>query len=189
MDMTQSATQSGARVETSPIYVRNLCALWESDPRLAMALEAVPDDDVPPLAPAREGGWTVRIASPPESATSEKSKIESGGGQKSKSQGGGVYLHSRYRPLAEGRAWAHALPCDNRYAVVVCGFGLGYHVKALWERLGGTDGDAVIVVAEPNLVKRNRGRNRAALRRSARADKKDRQPLDRTRRQGGCQGQ
>ena len=150
--MTQSATQPGARVEASPIYVRNLCALWESDSRLAMALEAIHPDDVPPLEPAREGGWTVRIANPPEIATSEQAKIENGGGRKSKMAGGGVYLHSRYCPVAEGRAWAQALPCDNRYAVVVCGFGLGYHVKALWERLGGADGDAVIVVAEPNLA-------------------------------------
>ena len=67
-------------------YVRNLCALWESDPRLAMALESVHEDEVPPLEPAREGGWTVKI-----SAASASSS---------------VYLHSRYRPAAEARAWA-----------------------------------------------------------------------------------
>lgn len=109
----------------SDIYVRNLCALWATDPRLAMALEAVHPDDVPVVERAREGGWTVRA--------------------------GGVYLHSRYRPMAEGAAWAAALKCDNRYAVVVSGFGLGYHIKALWERLGGSDGDAILVVAEANL--------------------------------------
>ena len=32
-----------------------ICRLWESDPQLAMALEAVHEDDVPPLEPAREG--------------------------------------------------------------------------------------------------------------------------------------
>ena len=64
---------------------------------------------------------------------------------------GGAYLHSRYRPVAEGRAWADAIQCENRYAVVVNGFGLGYHVKALWEKLGGEAGNAMLVVAEANL--------------------------------------
>jgi hypothetical protein len=138
MDMTQAPPQTLPRTPADSPYVRNLCALWESDPRLAMALESVHEDDVPPLEPAREGGWTV--------------KVPAGGG------GAPVYLHSRYRPVAEARAWADAVKSDNRYAVVVCGFGLGYHVKALWERLGGTDGgdgggggDVLIVVAEPNL--------------------------------------
>jgi hypothetical protein len=128
--MTPSAPPTGPGVKETTHYVRNLCALWESDPRLAMALEAIHEDDVPPLEPARDGGFTVKI--PSESAAS-------------------VYLHSRYRPAAEARAWADAVQCDNRYAVVVCGFGLGCHVKALWEKLGGIDSDAVIVVAEPNL--------------------------------------
>ncbi len=147
--MTQATAHTDAPA-ASTIYVRNLCALWQSDARLAMALEALHEDDVPSVEPAREGGWTVRIHPTLDQAPPEQSKIEN---PKSKINGGGagVYLHSRYRPMAEGRAWAEGIKCDNRYAVVVCGFGLGYHVRALWEKLGGAEGDAVIVVAEPNL--------------------------------------
>lgn len=65
----------------------------------------------------------------------------------------GVYLHSQYQPLKQAESWAtEHLGTESRYAVVVSGFGLGYHVRALWEKLGGVDGDAVIVVAEPNVA-------------------------------------
>jgi hypothetical protein len=94
-----------------------------------MKVEAVHPEDVPVVERAKEGGWTV--------------KVEAAGRQ--------VYLHSKYRPEAEGKAWAEGLKCEDRYAIVVSGFGLGYHVKALWERMGGAESDVVLVVAEGNL--------------------------------------
>ena len=118
---------------TEEIYVKNMCALWETDARLAMLIEAVHPEDVPAVEKAREGGWTVKVE-----ATERRS------GEATK----GIYLHSRYRPVAEGEAWAAGLRWENPYAVVVGGFGLGYHIKALWSRL---PGDALLVVAEPNL--------------------------------------
>ena len=61
---------------------------------------------------------------------------------------GGVYLHSRYRPVQESETWAASQKCDDKYVVIVSGFGLGYHVKALFGRM---PGDAILVVAEANL--------------------------------------
>ena len=56
-------------------YVRNLWRFWRTNPRLAMAVEAVHPDDLPPVEPAKDGACTVQLA--------------------------GNYLHSRYRPLTE----------------------------------------------------------------------------------------
>jgi hypothetical protein len=160
MDMTELAAQSGGSASAPKIpvggenYVKNLCALWESDPKLALALEAVSEEDVPRVEAAREGGWTTKVETQSSELKVKSSELKAESSElKAKSSGAsrGVYLHSRYRPVAEGRAWAEAVGCEDRHAVVVSGFGLGYHVKALWERLGGADGDAVIVVAEANL--------------------------------------
>ena len=48
--MTQATTPA---IDTD-IYVRNLCALWETDPRLAMAIEAVRALEIPHLEPLDE---------------------------------------------------------------------------------------------------------------------------------------
>ncbi len=125
-------TQALADTELSTaMYIKNLCARWETDPQLAMKIDAIRVEDVPAIETAREGGATARM------------KTESGQA---------VYLHSRYRPIGEGRAWADGLTCENRYAVVICGFGMGHHVKALWEKLGGAEGDALLVVAEASVA-------------------------------------
>ncbi|MCL2647048.1 MAG: DUF115 domain-containing protein [Phycisphaerales bacterium] len=105
------------------VYVRNVGALWHYDPRLAMALEAVHPEDLPGVETARDGNFTVRMK--------------------------GVYLHSRYRPVHEAQSWAAGVKCDEKYAVVLSGFGLGYHVRALFERLSA---EALLVVAEPSLT-------------------------------------
>jgi len=119
--MTQAATPPKA-IRTGEVYVRNLSALWEVDPKLAMAIEAVHPDDVPAVETARDGEATVKVK--------------------------GVYLHSRYRPVEEAQKWAEAQGCENRYAVVVGGFGMGHHVKALWSRM---PGEAVVIVGEADL--------------------------------------
>jgi len=50
--------------------------------------------------------------------------------------------------VAEAEGWASGIACGDKYAVVVCGYGLGYHVKALFERM---PEDGILMVAEPNL--------------------------------------
>ncbi len=128
--MTQVVATVDRTTQTGPgcEYVRNMAALWRTDPRLAMAIDAIPDDDHPSIEISKEGSPTVRVTG-------------SGGG-------GAVYLHSKYRPLQEAQSWAQGQKFEGRYAVVVSGFGLGHHVKALFERL---PEDALLVVAEPSL--------------------------------------
>ncbi|MHC4946711.1 MAG: 6-hydroxymethylpterin diphosphokinase MptE-like protein [Planctomycetota bacterium] len=57
-------------------------------------------------------------------------------------------LCSRHRPLDEGRRLADGIDVVENATVVVVGFGLGYHVRALAERL---DRTGVIIVFEPDL--------------------------------------
>jgi hypothetical protein len=109
------------------LYVRNMSALWRWDPKLALAIEAVHPADLPAIEQSREGGVTARIP------------IDGG-----KS----IYLHSRYRPTQEAAQWVASLPLDDKYVVIVGGFGLGHHVRALFDRL---PSDAIIVVAEPSI--------------------------------------
>ncbi len=108
-------------------YVRNLSALFHHDPKLALAIEAVHPDDVPPIETARDGAPTVRVTT---------------------AAGKHLYLHSRYRPLQEAQAWAQSVKADDRYVVIVSGFGLGHHVRTLFDRL---PEDALLLVAEPDL--------------------------------------
>lgn len=108
-------------------YVRNLCALWQYDAPLAMAIEAVHPLDVPAIEAARDGAATLRM---------------SAGGRQ-------IYLHSKYKPLDEAAAWAAENVKDDKYVYVVSGFGLGHHVKALFEKL---PGDGTVIVAEPNVA-------------------------------------
>ena len=116
-------------------YVRNICALWQFDAKLAMALDAVHPDDRPTIEPAKDGGFTVKVA---------KTGVGHGGGAAATS----VYLHSKYKPLAEAASWAQNVSLDEKYVVIVSGFGLGYHVKALWERM---PDDGMLIVAENNI--------------------------------------
>ena len=59
------------------------------------------------------------------------------------------YLHSRYDPIEEARFLVKDVPCRERALVVVLGFGLGYHVKELLQRIPRS---SRIVVIEPDSV-------------------------------------
>src|SRR4051812_37900592 len=115
--------QPEAGTGVGEFYVRNMRLLWGQDARLAMAIDSLASGAV--VEGAKDGNFTVKV----------------GGGS-------GVYLHSRYRPVQEAETWAGSQKCDDKYVVIVSGFGLGYHVKALFDRM---PGDAIIVVGEPNL--------------------------------------
>ncbi len=58
-------------------------------------------------------------------------------------------LASRRRPLEEGRRLAESVDLQESGAVIVSGFGLGYHVEALAERGGAS---TAIVVFEPDIA-------------------------------------
>ena len=176
MGMTDVLTKESGKVAGEEgIYVRNMCALWKFDARLAMAVEAVHPDDVPEVEAAKDGGWTVRVSGENAKRETRNAKLGEGNDERgtmndeirtsdrgprttghesrltnhgSRLTTPGVYLHSRYRPVQEAEAWAEGQKGGDRYAVMVSGFGLGHHIKALFEKM---PEDAVLVVAEPNL--------------------------------------
>lgn len=128
--MTVLADNTNITSELNAYYVRNMVALWKWDAALAAELETIPQERIFPLEKARDGSWTARRPS----VTGEGS--------------GGVYLHSRYKPRTEAESWAATVP-PEKWVIVINGFGLGYHVAALYEKL---PEDAMIIVAEPDLT-------------------------------------
>jgi len=111
----------------NPMFLHNMRALWRLDARLAVEVDAVFDDERFPIEPTRSGASTVK-ADPPG--------------------GPPIYLHSRYDPEAEAQKLADAVPLEDKFCFVVAGLGLGYHVRALFQRL---KGDAIIVCIEPSI--------------------------------------
>ncbi len=118
-------------------YPRNMEVLWEQSPRLAQKIDLVDEAELPQALPARNGQMTCQVQ-----------------GEK-----GMIYLHSRYDPGREAEQWAAgvenlaAAQTDEKtgkvpMCYIVDGFGLGYHVKALYERLSG---ETTVVVIEPDM--------------------------------------
>jgi len=120
-------TAETTAVAGNELFVRNMRPLWRLDAELALRLDAVGDEERLPLEPARAGAWTVRLPT---------------------SDGGRVYLHSRHDPVAEAEQWAAAVDIEDNFCFVVAGFGLGYHLRALFNRL---KGDAFIICTETDL--------------------------------------
>ncbi len=56
------------------------------------------------------------------------------------------YLHSKYDPLKEGKGWAETFDIQKDISICVFGFGMGYHVQALLNRIEGP-----VYVVEPSL--------------------------------------
>ncbi len=110
------------------VFVRNMAALWSADAQLAWRLDALEDEALPSLEPTRSGHQTVHRTTP---------------------DGREIYLHSRYDPLAEAQKWVDTNLEDDKYCYFVDGFGLGYHVRALLDRLRG---EFVVLVSEPDLA-------------------------------------
>ena len=125
-------------VEPKTDYVANMRALWEHCPRLAVEIDRVDDSEMIACEESRRGGPTCQLMG---------------------SAGELVYLHSRYDPEREAKKWCDGVeeqareqedPENGRIAMCyfVDGFGLGYHVKELFDRL---HGEAFIVVSEQNV--------------------------------------
>ncbi len=105
--------------------VRNLAALWASEPKLAREIEALPDGPYT-IESSRSGAPTVIL----------------------ESSGREIYLHSRHEPVDEAKRLVAHIDFDQRVAFFVHGFGLGYHVEAIFDAAGE---EAVICVCEPDL--------------------------------------
>ncbi len=109
------------------MFLHNMRALWRRDPVLALRVDAIDEEERTELEPTRSGSWTARITTP----------------------GGPTYLHSRYDPEEEARRFAASVTMEEKYCFVVNGIGLGYHLRALYDRLRG---DAFIICCEPTVA-------------------------------------
>ncbi len=110
------------------LYVRNMTALFRTDGRLAQRIDECEPDGSVLVEPGKRGGVTVSVSVPGSDRR--------------------VYLHSRINPDAEAEQFAATVSIENKFCFVVNGFGLGLHIRKLYERL---KGDAFIIVCEPNL--------------------------------------
>lgn len=126
-------------VEPDTPYVANMRALWTTSMDFAQQIDLVDDRELIDCEPARRGPLTCRLPG---------------------DRGADVYLHSKYDPVREAGKWVEGVLAqaekqmaedDDRFPMCyfVDGFGLGYHVQALFEKL---QGDAFVVVSEGNLA-------------------------------------
>ena len=109
------------------VFLRNMAALWRVDPALARRIDAVMDDQRLPVEPTRSGHWTAKVTL---------------------REGRSSYLHSRYDPAADAAKLLAEVDFDAHSCYLIHGFGLGYHVRAVHERIRG---DAILVVFEPSV--------------------------------------
>ncbi len=79
---------------------------------------------VPEIAAARDGNLTMSLPG----------------------EGGRVYIHSRYRPLEDAEKWAQGLGIGEKSVILLFGFGLGYHIRALLNLMAEND---KLLVVEP----------------------------------------
>jgi hypothetical protein len=108
---------------------KNLAALWATDAALAAELEALHPAGAYDVEPSKAGPPTVALAP------------ADGGGSR-------VLRHSRYQPLAEAARLVNDVDAAERFAFYVHGFGLGYHVEALFDKAGT---ESLLFIFEPDL--------------------------------------
>ncbi len=111
-----------AQVTTPGALSRNLASLESRNGDLVRALSATVGRTDLEFAPTHQGVLTAQLAGRP--------------------------LASRHRPLDEAARLVEPIDLLEHATIVVLGFGLGYHVQQLAERVGKT---GVIVVFEPDL--------------------------------------
>ena len=109
-------------------YLKNMAALWTIDPALAAAIESTEGVASYPIEKSRCGLPTVAVPTP---------------------DGRTLYLHSRYDPLAEAKKQTDDLDAAENVAFYIFGFGLGYHVEAIFERVSE---ESLLVIFEPDMV-------------------------------------
>jgi hypothetical protein len=117
-------------LDPGSVYLKNMAALWTSEPRLARAIEALRGD---------EPGPTYEV---------EQSKSGPATAKAQTFEGRSIYLHSRYNPADEAARQIEKADVENIVAFYVSGFGLGYHVQALFDRCGD---DTLVCIFEPDL--------------------------------------
>lgn len=145
--LTQSESATPPEADLDAVrtrYVRNLAALYRTQPDLAAEIDALPFAHTPNLQKTRDDRLTARLPA---------------------DDGKPVYLHSRYRPWQEAVQFAEIArrqatdltqdqpdhdqppPSVDANSYFLNGLGLGYHIHAFEDALPG----ATFIVAEPNL--------------------------------------
>jgi hypothetical protein len=112
----------------NPIFLANMRQLWRANARLAQRIDDLPFDASLELQPSKSGPPTASVVT---------------------SDGRRIYLHSRYDPVREAAEFCKTLEKPDAACIVLCGLGLGYHVKALFEIYGD---ESSILIGEPDLV-------------------------------------
>lgn len=134
----KSDAASPPGTDSRNIYSANIQSLCAQLPRFAYEIDSINEKWLIDCETTRTGVWTCKVPGPNQQC---------------------VHIHSRYDPVREAKRWADGVTLlaeaqEDKDAgkvpmcFVVDGFGLGYHVKELFDRLSG---EAFIVVSEPNL--------------------------------------
>jgi len=128
MTMTPSADpfQRFVLPDDAPL-LRNLAALWASEPNLARAVESAMESEGYPLEPSKSGQPTLRVQT---------------------SDGRTTYLHSRYEPAKEAGKLIESIEVERKTTFYVLGFGLGYHLEKLFEK---ASDEAIFCIFEPDI--------------------------------------
>jgi hypothetical protein len=105
----------------------NLAALWFVDPTLAEELESLGDDAAYPIETAANGQATLTLPTP---------------------CGNRILLHSRFEPSLEAQRLVEKDEFDQKLIFYFLGFGLGYHVDALWKSAGD---ETIFCIFEPDV--------------------------------------
>ncbi len=115
--MTGTDTIATRPRQTGPrdLFLRNMAALWRTDPSLAQQLDDLPDSLLDNLVPTRTDAPTVAATSP---------------------EGRQVWLHSRYDPRKQAEQFVPELGADKG-CVVLMGLALGYAAETITERIKG----------------------------------------------------
>jgi len=113
-----------------PYFEKNLAILARKQPDLAQALRECPDERTKVL-PARSGSPTLSYQAPGSEA---------------------VLLHSKYDPVREARQFADGVELGDADYLVLLGFGLGYGLEALTERVKGDSARVFIVESDLQIL-------------------------------------
>ncbi|MGD0464363.1 MAG: 6-hydroxymethylpterin diphosphokinase MptE-like protein [Tepidisphaeraceae bacterium] len=105
----------------------NLAALWATEPKVALALEAALELPGHAVEKSKSGGPTVSVR---------------------RSDGRALYLHSRYEPVKEAERLIESIAVTRKTAFNLLGLGLGYHLELLFER---ASSEAIFCIFEPDI--------------------------------------
>ena len=117
-----------ASTTINAVFIENMRRLWRHDAGLAQKIDDLPFDETLHLQPSRKGPPTACVTT---------------------ADGRTLYLHSRYDPQREADDFCTSLDADDPACVILCGLGLGYHLKALLRHFGN---ETAVFVSEPDPV-------------------------------------